>query len=211
MLGLPRRYLPRRKTMLAKWPPLKLAQLAFVGSIVVALEFVSDLLSEALLRLHDYFFGSFSSHPAGPVTIAAFILISFASILVGGLLIWIAKRQLSAGLSGNKWLAIEVEKAHVWIESPTLKRVASGLAWVYVVDFVVYNLLRYAWGIHFRATVRECLGSFIFFLAPAFVLSNLRETLRPAPPARVPLKEWAGVIKGIYSEHWGGSPSKSQS
>ena len=189
--------------MLTNWPPLKLAQLAILGSFVVALEPVSDLLGDGFLSLHDHFFHSHN----GPLTIAACILIFFAPLILGGFLILQGKSRLSNGLKRGDWTESQIEASRLWVESLALRRVAEGLLWIYAADWLVCSALRYLWKVHLNPVASEFLGSLWFFPLPFWVLQSLRKALRPQPPSFDPSR--ATRPKPLRSNHWGQPKSPS--
>jgi hypothetical protein len=196
--------------MLTKWPPLKLAQLALLGSVLVGLWLPGLTIFEALKS---------QSHSYGPhqgnFATAVSILLFFAPMLIGALLIGMAQWRLFAGLDKDKWSEQEVEIAHRWIESPELGRIATWLLWTIrsvAIAALLYWGASYVWKSLAPWVARSPYFSLIWLLwlrIPLEILWKLRSTLRPEPPPRVPPKGWAGMINGIYSEHWGGRKSSN--
>ena len=184
--------------MLAKWPPLKLAQLAFAGSLVFALDFLAAPLTDELLELHDRFFGA----GRGAFTITAFILILLAPILIGSLITILARRRLFAGLDDDEWPESEIEKTRLWVGSPVLKRITKGLVWTGIVLWITAVGLYIGKG-RPNSTVRMVANSLMFLAIPGIVLARLREALRPDPPPYDPSKSWTAGLKPLRSEQWG--------
>lgn len=182
--------------MLAKWPPLKLAQFAFAGSLVFALDCLSAPFADELLKLRDRFFPA----DRGAFTVTGLILILFAPILIGALIIFLAKRRLFAGLDNDQWPDREVEKARLWVQSPVLKRIAKGLVWTAIVLWVA-SVALYIWKGRPGQTVRMVSNSLMFLMIPGFILANLREALRPEPPPYDPSKTRTSGMKRFQSEH----------
>jgi hypothetical protein len=184
--------------MLAKWPPLKLAQLAFAGSLVFALAAGSGPAADGLAKLHDHF--SLTHRIAFAVT--TLLLAVLLPILIGSLLILVAKRRLFAGLNNDEWPEDEIEKARVWVASPGLKRIAKGLQWTAIALWVA-SVGLFIWKYPPGPTLRLVTSSLIFLTIPVTTLSKLRGALRPDPPPYDPSKSWTAGLKPLHSEQWG--------
>ena len=186
--------------MLAKWSPLKLAQLAFAGSLVFALATLSGPVADGLLKLYDRF--SLPHRIAFGVT--TLLLAVFVPILIGSLVILVSRRRLSAGLNNDEWPEDEIEKARVWVASPVIRKTARGLQWTAIALWVAAVGL-FIWKYPPDASLRLVTNSLMFLAIPATTLSKLRESLRPDPPPYDPSKSWTAGLKPLHSEHWGES------
>ena len=191
--------------MLTKWTPLKLTQLALLGSIVMTSGVLLPTLALCL------FSGLSGQHP-GRFALGASSLVALASLLIGALLTGFAQWRLYPGLDKSRWTTQEVETAHRWIESATLTRVTKRILWAF--RLLVFATLLYWVASYVRKFSLQSAFWVIFYLPiwltlPLNILSKLRAALRPEPPPRDPPKGWAGTINGIYSEHWGGRKTPS--
>jgi len=180
---------------LEHWPPLRLAQVARVGSVLIATEFLWSVLDEGLIRLHAHYFGPY----LGIFATAVSILLRVAPIVIGAVIVALALWRLSDGLTRIRWNEPEIEAARHWAESHDLSRTAKWLLWSFVfVDFVA------SWKIaHYRTTL--FLDSLPLICIPSLVVSAIVDRLRqeaytpPTPPSD-------GIKRrhpGFHSEQWG--------
>jgi hypothetical protein len=181
--------------MLAKWPPLKLAQLAFAGTLIAATTCLSGPVADGVEKLRGR---HFLRHHPGPFFLTVDLLTLLAPLLIGALMALPARKQLLEGLEKQQWPEPEVEKTRLWIESANLKKLVTGLGGLAIISFVIFCV----WGFHSHPTIRLVSNSLVFLTFPSLFLLNLRQALRPDKPYD-PSKSWARTMKPLRSEQWG--------
>ena len=124
---------------LEQWSLLKLVKIARIGSLLIASQFLSVALDEGIIRMHTYYFGP----RLGLFAMAASIMLRFAPILIGTVLIILASWWLSDGLTRIKWTESEIETARLWAESHDLNRTAMWL--LFSLAFVEIVVSYFAW------------------------------------------------------------------
>jgi hypothetical protein len=186
--------------MLARNSPLQIAKLTVLGSVLVA----SDFLVVAFVYLMPGFRHYLSTRIADGFGPYAFIVVFGGVVYIpwwmGILLMVRARRRISRGLAADKWTGNELESARQWVESPDLRRIEKWydvIALALGISWLLFGFISVIFNQDFRAP----LAVVIFLMLPDRMLSTLRtDFARPS----VPSDGWAGTIKGIYSEHWGG-------
>jgi hypothetical protein len=195
--------------MLSQWPPLKLAKLGFAGLVLNE----SSLLALALfllpMRLRSALLGLHPSHFAVIAYNTVSLIVVVAPSLIGLLLIHLVKRQFDTGLDNEQWTKQETDQGLRWVESPRLKRMwillFSSILLCYIALFSIAAHLR--WPDYYAGRYHKLYLMFVMWFAcmvtanPKQTLAQIRKRLRPPGDQ---IKGWAGTIKGIHSDHWGG-------
>ena len=172
-----------------QWSLLRLLQVAWIGSLLIASQFLWVALHEGFIRLHDHFFGPRLDLFAR----AASILLLLAPILIGIVLITLAY-----------WTESEIEAARFWAESHDLSRTAKWLLWSFVfVEIIVSYFAFHVWKIAHHTSTKLFFDSLILVCIPYLVVPDLGDRLRQEAPRPRSLAAAARHHPGIHSEHWG--------
>ena len=185
--------------MLANWPPLRLAQLAFAGSLLSMSRILTPLLALIPFALHGW-----TTDPRRTDRLWLYFLIALVPALIGIVLLAFAKRRITDGVRRELWIEQETRPALEWLRS----RVVTRGWWVIFAAMSCCYLMIFLLPRDFHPDVSHLrentlLLSLTLLPSPRTSLDQIRKSLSPEPPRR-PLNGWAGSISGIHSEHWGG-------
>jgi hypothetical protein len=183
-----------------QWSLLKLVQLAWIGSLLIASQFLWVALHEGFIRLHDHFFGPRLSLFA----MTASILLLLAPILIGTVLITLAYWWLSDGLTRIKWTESEIETARFWVESHDLNRTTKWLLWSFVfVEIVVSYFAWHVWNIPHHRSTRLFFDSLTLVCIPSLVVPDMGDRLRQEVTTHTLSDGGPRRHQRFHSEHWG--------
>jgi hypothetical protein len=185
---------------LEQWSLLRLLQLAWIGSLLIASQFLWVPLHEGFIRLHAHFFGPRLSLFAN----ASSILLLLAPILIGTVLITLSYWWLSDGLTRIKWTESEIEAAHLWVQSHDLNRTAKWLLWSFVfVEIVMSYVVFHVWKIAHHTSTKLFFDSLTVLCIPSLVVSSIGDRLRQDAPTPTPSVGGGRRHQRFHSEHWG--------
>lgn len=97
--------------MLAKWPPLKLAQLAFAGILLSVSRFLAPPLMLVAVRLQDRVVGPHASYRTEVDYYLLSLILALIPMVVGSVLVVLVKRRTNEGREKKRWTEQEAEKA----------------------------------------------------------------------------------------------------
>jgi hypothetical protein len=164
---------------LEQWSPLRVVQCVYAGAILVASQFFWIALHEGMIRLHYLYFGP----RLGLLGMAASILLLFAPILIGIVLIALGSWVLSDGLVRLKWSEAHIERARLWAESHELNRTVLWLLSGFCAcEFVASYLIFSVWKVAHHATIRLFFDSLALLCIPSLVVSSVCDRLREEAP-----------------------------
>jgi hypothetical protein len=181
--------------MLAKWPPLKLAQLAFAGSLLSMSRILAPLLAIIPFALHRWTAG-----PRQADRLCLNFLIALLPALAGIALLGLAKRRITEGVVKELWTRQQIEPVVEWLRSPFVKRgwwVA--LAAMCCSYFLLFLLPRNLPDLP-TLTANLITISVILLPGPRASLDQIRKALSPEPP-----RPWSRTLdmKRLEFEQWG--------
>jgi hypothetical protein len=189
--------------MLAKWPPLKLAQLALAGALLSLSRMLAPPLILVAMRLRGWLIGPQASSRIELAYYGFSLVLFLIPSLIGSVVLALAKRRIDEGLEKKRWTEQETELALGWIDSPTVKRSVRTVAMAMLGGFLVCLFPLHG---HRSDAFRLALDLVVLLSvlpSPKGSLAQIRKSLSPEPPPHDPSK-WTSTYKPLHSEHWGG-------
>jgi hypothetical protein len=183
--------------MLAKWPPLKLAQLAFAASLLSMSRILAPLLALIPFALHRW-----KTDPRQADRLWLYFLIAMVPALIGIVLLGLAKRRITDGVRRELWIEQETRPALKWLRSPIVTRgwwvILAAMSCCYLMIFLVPRDFHSA----DPRMIETVLLIFAMLLpSPRTSLDQIRKALSPEPPRS---SSRTLDMKRLQSEHWGG-------
>jgi len=189
--------------MLTRSKPIELAELAIIGSLLLAtMTYLGLLLRLGVRRAYIAKVGSSYSH------LTLLVVVSLLPAACGALMLGLARWRIYNGLIENKWTDDELLSAHQWLYTAAFKRfmkvvlLTTFFTWIAVLIYCTasYVLKRY--------TFDEACSLFmltIFLSEVSRTLNALRAKFRPEPPTPPydPSKSLAATMKPLHSDQWG--------
>jgi hypothetical protein len=188
--------------MLTRSTPLKLAKLVLIGSLL----FSAESYVFILVCLAAPGRAARMPHFLSALYMAGILLPFFSGALLAGY----SYRCIDSGLIESRWTDREVEATYQWLISAGFKRLEKWIKLTLLSTWAGWLLFCIALYALKGRSFQEVSGMFIgviFLGEPRRALSALKSKLRPVPPTPDPKGGWAGTIKGIHSDHWGGRAS----
>jgi hypothetical protein len=189
--------------MLAKWPPLKLAQLAFAASLLSLSRILTPPLILIPMALRGQVTGLHPSHLTRVTYNFVSLVLVWVPSLIGAALLILARRRIKQGLEKKQWTVDETNSTLAWLQRPVVNRTYGVAFWIMACCFVSCLFARPLGSRTnaFQLTADLFILSSAVLPSPKGDLDRIRKRLSPEPPPRDPIN-WK-TYKPLHSEHWG--------